>query len=715
MSFRIAPIMPRRNTKSNTSAAASASGGDTEIELQQQPAVEQFAAVDSKVSPELDTVHYQQAAAGPGAAVTVTVQCHAYRDTSLRAAAAGTGLGIEVAAGAAAAITKSVENHSSPYAEQLSITPFELSSTKPSTVTDNRSIKHPSLHDAVDRTGTQQGSRFNLSEMLGWTQNVVVEPSNPALDPEAHAHVHAELRSNASKHAAQERAEVYVMIVSMVVVWVLFATLLYYAEAGGMSMFDTVYSLGVMLSYTGYGDVVPKTDLGKLILIPAMFTGVGLMIALNWRFTLVYMDRLRDKKLRFVCSASIVMVLTIGSGFVIAALEDDINVLDGIYFAASSLAAVGYGDIVPQSVAGRVITFSVLGMLMMPAFTSASFALVDLVRSDIVQGPLIKYCGLQDAVDEILFHLNVPPSHIHESGHTKAYGTIGATAPESPDNDTLNAHSHSRSQSRSHTATAEAEAGGGAAGAGGTEAGADTRTEEHTVVVADVVAPELHLEPSELKRVPLIPIIKLGIAFVGTIGALVMLFTVMFMLLENEKYDFFQAYWYTISTMACVGYGESVHGTNYFPETDLAKIVFICFSPICIGFQVLCMSLFIQFLTTQRITKRGAIIMCAAGPLALFAMALTMIVPVEGWSFVDGLYFTPATQSTIGYGDVVPKTMAGRIITSFFYFGEFIWFFSILTTATMYAKWITPKLQRVFGCRNDSYTYSEPVEKYTIS
>jgi len=53
---------------------------------------------------------------------------------------------------------------------------------------------------------------------------------------------------------------------------------------------------------------------------------------------------------------------------------------------------------------------------------------------------------------------------------------------------------------------------------------------------------------------------------------------------------------------------------------------------------------------------------------------------IEGWRYIDSAYFTVATVTTIGYGDVVPQTDFGKIFTIFFSFfgiGMAFYFFTL--------------------------------------
>jgi len=54
---------------------------------------------------------------------------------------------------------------------------------------------------------------------------------------------------------------------------------------------------------------------------------------------------------------------------------------------------------------------------------------------------------------------------------------------------------------------------------------------------------------------------------------------------------------------------------------------------------------------------------------------------IEGWEYVDALYFTVITVATVGYGDFHPTTQIGKIMTILFVFigiSLAFYFFSLL-------------------------------------
>ncbi|MBI2130614.1 two pore domain potassium channel family protein [Candidatus Woesearchaeota archaeon] len=53
--------------------------------------------------------------------------------------------------------------------------------------------------------------------------------------------------------------------------------------------------------------------------------------------------------------------------------------------------------------------------------------------------------------------------------------------------------------------------------------------------------------------------------------------------------------------------------------------------------------------------------------LLLFGGA-TFYHKVEKWRFLDALYFSSYTMTTVGYGDITPKTDMGKIFTIFYVF-----------------------------------------------
>ena len=59
---------------------------------------------------------------------------------------------------------------------------------------------------------------------------------------------------------------------------------------------------------------------------------------------------------------------------------------------------------------------------------------------------------------------------------------------------------------------------------------------------------------------------------------------------------------------------------------------------------------------------------------------------VEGWSWIDSFYFSVTTASTVGLGDLAPKTDAGKLFTTLYIFvgvGVFVVLIALLAKALL--------------------------------
>jgi hypothetical protein len=49
--------------------------------------------------------------------------------------------------------------------------------------------------------------------------------------------------------------------------------------------------------------------------------------------------------------------------------------------------------------------------------------------------------------------------------------------------------------------------------------------------------------------------------------------------------------------------------------------------------------------------------------MAIYIIAILVFHTVEAWAWEDSIYFTTSTITTVGYGDLTPKTYWGRLFT----------------------------------------------------
>ena len=83
------------------------------------------------------------------------------------------------------------------------------------------------------------------------------------------------LRMEEEEHKAFHRRLIYVFILIMLV---LFGGATIYSRIEGWRYLDALYLSAATMTTGGYGDITPKTDLGKMFTIVYVFVGVGIAL-----------------------------------------------------------------------------------------------------------------------------------------------------------------------------------------------------------------------------------------------------------------------------------------------------------------------------------------------------------------------------------------------------------------------------------------------------
>jgi voltage-gated potassium channel len=80
--------------------------------------------------------------------------------------------------------------------------------------------------------------------------------------------------------------------------------------------------------------------------------------------------------------------------------------------------------------------------------------------------------------------------------------------------------------------------------------------------------------------------------------------------------------------------------------------------------------------------QRGLVLLV----VSLLIAGTVFYTTVEGWSVIDAVYFCAMSLATVGYGDVVPETDAGKLFTVIYVLagiGTLVAFFSALAAQTL--------------------------------
>ena len=83
------------------------------------------------------------------------------------------------------------------------------------------------------------------------------------------------LNLSEKEHKAYHRKLLYVFILMLMI---LFGSATYYHYAEKWRYLDAIYFSAATMTTIGYGDITPKTDMGKIFTIVFAFAGVGIVL-----------------------------------------------------------------------------------------------------------------------------------------------------------------------------------------------------------------------------------------------------------------------------------------------------------------------------------------------------------------------------------------------------------------------------------------------------
>jgi len=166
----------------------------------------------------------------------------------------------------------------------------------------------------------------------------------------------AEVDGNATMSQQQFDLKI-VLAASLVVVLWFTGCGLYYSYGTGWSGIDSLYFLVVTLTTVGYGDLLPNTDNEKFVTCFVIFTGMAMAAQAMGILLVQFSHKMRARSDKYViCLSVLVIFFLAGLGTIAFKSMEDLSWTDSFYLTVVTCTSVGYGDISPKTLWGRVFS-----------------------------------------------------------------------------------------------------------------------------------------------------------------------------------------------------------------------------------------------------------------------------------------------------------------------------------------------------------------------
>ena len=472
----------------------------------------------------------------------------------------------------------------------------------------------------------------------------------------------------------------------------IFGVLIMYIIESEWNLVHSLYFISMTMSLVGFGDYTPSTGFGQLFISFYCICAVACMYSISWRIARMWDTWLPSNSIKERCIVAIKVLCSITISYTIFfMLIDDIDFFTALYICSNSLGAIGYGNMVPGTYFGRLM-FTLFIVIAIPFYGSASYTLMDTLRTEF-------FMPILDKLKRKLFiFINKPELLENEEEEEEMNDNNQLTTldnhnhDDDDDDEDKKENDTDRMLNNSNIISIEDD---------------DDDDDDNTFNFKKKKKNKLY-HPLQIKR-----LMKNGLIFfiyiliiVNILSLFLLLFSCGFQTScgKNNVYRFSTSFWFVITTITCVGYGDEGEIINY-PEHFWSQIFSVLMTPLCIGSAIMFTTLFFRKLDSLHINPFHIIKICLYGLTILILYGIITFMMLEHWNFIETFYFIMSTLSTIGYGDYVPTTFTGQIATIPLLFG--IYFFTfVLSLMSVLLDYIHEKYTKINQNNTDEIVLS---------